>query len=97
MTRYYFGVPQGSILGPLLFKIFLIYWFYIIEDFYIASYADDNTPYVCKNNIDGVVKFLEEASTKLFKWFSHYLMKSNADKCDLLVSTNKTVNMSREF
>ena len=67
----------------LLFNISLINLFFIIEDFDIASYADDNTPYVSANNMNGVVKSLEEASIKLFKWFSDNLMKTNADECHL--------------
>ena len=66
-----FGVPQGSIL---LSNIFLIDLFFIIEDTDIASYANDNTPYFSVDNIDGVITFLEEAPSILFKWFNDNLM-----------------------
>ena len=88
-----FGVAQGSILGPLLFNTFLVDLFFILSETDIANYADDNIPYTSSNDVNGLVKSLEEASKKLFKWFNDNLMKSNPDKCHLLVSTNDNVKI----
>ena len=40
----FYGIPQGSILGPLIFNIFLCDLFYFLEGVTVASYADDTTP-----------------------------------------------------
>ena len=45
-------------LGQLLFNIFLTDFFFISNEVDIASYADDNTPYVVADDINGVIKIL---------------------------------------
>ena len=46
--KNFYGIPQGSILGPLIFNIFLCDLFYFLEGVSVASYADDTTPYSSK-------------------------------------------------
>ena len=88
-----FGVPQGLILGPLLFKIFLADLFFIVNSPDTANYADDNMPYATANDIESLIASLEEGSKFLYVWFDNNLMKSNADKCHLLISSNEKITI----
>ena len=82
-----YGVRQGSILGPLLFNIFICDMFYFLEDYEIANYADDTTPYSAQRNHQFVIKELEKSSI-LFKWLGNNFMRVNTDKSHLLLSGN---------
>ena len=88
-----FGVPQGSILAPLLFNIFLADLFFIVKDIDIANYADDTTPLIVEDNIENLIASLEEASNTLFVWFKNNRLKSNPDKCHALISTNRHLDI----
>ena len=88
------GAPQGLILGPLIFNIFLADLFLVLKDVDIASFADDDTSFTSGNNIDDLIDSLEKASSSLFKWFKDNLFKGNPDKCHLLVSINKKTKIN---
>ena len=83
-----FGVPQVSILEPLLFNIFLSDLFLLTKDVDITSCPDDNTPYIVGDNMDYVITALQNAAASLFKCFSENKMEANPDKCHLLINEN---------
>ena len=47
---------------------------------------DDNTPYTINQNIDSVIKLLEELSIPLLSWFKEDKPKLNLNKCQSFAS-----------
>ena len=70
MGRNPLWCSQGSILGPLLFNIFICDLFLIMNKIDFSNYADDNT-YVLGNGVKEAINFLKEASDELFYWFAN--------------------------
>ena len=62
--------------------------FYFLEDFDIANYADDSTPYCPGKTAEFVVNNLEQSSTILIECLGNNYMKANSGKSHLLLSGN---------
>ena len=74
------GVPQGSILGPLLFKVFINNIFQILHKSTLYNYADDNTLFYAHHNPETVVLTLQHNCSSMLQWFQENQMKANPDK-----------------
>ena len=83
-----YGVPQGSILGPDLFNIFLNDIFFFVKDSKITNYADDNNLYATEDSVEKLLETLERETNILLDWFKCNEMKSNTDKCHLIIINN---------
>ena len=87
------GVPQGSILGPVLFNLFINDLFLFIKEADLINFADDNTLYVGKKNLAEVLEVLERECETAINWFNENNMIVNPDKFQtMIITSNKEQN-----
>ena len=79
-------MSKGSLLGPLLFNIYINDLFWINEQTDVCNYADDTTFNTSDQDLNALILRPEHDSLLAIEWFEANYMKSNEDKCHLLIS-----------
>ena len=91
------GVPQGSILGPLLFNVFINDIFYFVKKGTLYNYADDNTLSYGHPDFNVLTSVLESESNVLINWFKVNKMQANPDKFQVLAVGKKTFDKNMKI
>ena len=88
------GVPQGSILGPLLFNIFMNDLFLFIEKCKLYNYADDNSLESSSDDLLEALFNLKRDARNAIDWFTKIGMQANPDNFHFMLLSPSPVEKS---
>ena len=88
------GVPQGSILGPLLFLIYINDITHVSPNLSYILFADDTTLLYADKNLDHIFSVFNTELAKLLAWLRCNKLSLNINKTNYIIfhSQNKPIN-----
>ena len=79
------GVPQGSVLGPLLFLVYVNNMSKCLQHIEHCLYADDTVLYISGNDFDTMVSTLQEDLNRYFQWCCKSCLTLNVKKTKYVI------------
>lgn len=75
-----YGVPQGTVLGPLLFNVYIHDMFHLDTKAKITTYADDTALFFTSDNWQSLKDIVQAELLKFFHYFKKKLLTVNIEK-----------------
>ena len=89
------GIPQGSILGPLMFLLYINDIANVSSVLFFLLFADDTTVFCSGKNIDDLINIVNREMQKLIIWLYVNKLSINTEKTNyILFSLRKKINTS---
>lgn len=85
------GVPQGSILGPLLFILYINFISSCLKYCSVKMFADDTLVYLVADSAEEAMQKINEDLILLYDKLCQYKLKLNVEKTKVVVITNKKI------
>ena len=79
------GVPQGSVLGPLLFILYINDIVKVSEKLKLVLFADDTNVFCSGKNIDEMLKELQDEMERIKRWFNINKLSLNLNKTKIML------------
>lgn len=86
------GVPQGSILGPLLFILYVNDLGDCLQNCKIKMFADDTLIYAIEDLLENATKYINDDLTRLYDVICQNKLKLNVDKTKVMIISNKQID-----
>ncbi len=84
-------VPQRSVMGSILFNLFLNDIVFFIKNSSLTNYADDNTLIDFAKTQQELISQISEEGEVCLDWFSRNVMQENPTKFQLMMNNHKTI------
>ena len=96
MLEIILGVPQESILGPILFNVCINDLLLFIKETDICNFANDTTLYACGKDLDTISNKLELETSTAIQWLNDNEIVANPSKFQLIF-LSKYKNVEKKY
>ena len=94
LIEYNIGVPQGSVLGPVLFTIYINDMYNACKQLQLIHYADDTTAFISGKNMSDLVNTINLELDCISQWLQSNRLTLNVKKSSYMIHGHSDISTS---